>query len=166
MGSFEYFCVPPSISFRSWNVFSSIPKLWYSLTIPCVLLVVSDCSCPGVCAAPGTVSCGGAAAHQRVRGPGCLSASGGLSPPAAGAQPPGPTAACEAQRQPGWRALCPQGGLRAEEPAVGLCMCAQVSQGEPRAHTGPHAEMAVFWSALKGKPLCLSSSMMNSTEQL
>lgn len=73
---------------------------------------------PGVRAAPGSVSCGGSAAHQRVGGPGRVSASGRLQAAAAGAEPPGSPAACPAQRQPGRRALRPEGRLK-ERPSTG-----------------------------------------------
>lgn len=55
---------------------------------------------------------GGAAAHQRVRGSGGVSASGGLQAAAAGAQSPGGPAAGPTQRKPGRRALRPEGRLR------------------------------------------------------
>ncbi len=63
----------------------------------------------GVCAAPGSVSGGGSAAHQCVGGSGSVSASGSLQVAAAGAQPPGSPAASAAERQPGRRTLCPEG---------------------------------------------------------
>lgn len=47
----------------------------------------------GVCAAPGSVSGGGSAAHQCVGGSGCVSASGSLQTAAAGVQPSGSPAA-------------------------------------------------------------------------
>lgn len=71
---------------------------------------------PGVCAAPGSVSGGGSAAHQRVGGPGGVSASGSLQVTAAGAQPPGSPAAGPPQREPGWRALRPE--VRVKEDPV------------------------------------------------
>lgn len=75
----------------------------------------------GVCAAPGSVPGGGPAAHQRFGGPGRVSAPGGLQAAAAGAQPPGSAAASAPQRQPGRRALRPEGGLRAH-PARPSCL--------------------------------------------
>lgn len=74
----------------------------------------------GVRAAPGSVSGGGSAAHQCVRGSGGVSASGSLQVTAAGAQSPGGPAACPAQRQPGRRALRPEGRLK-EEPLQAIC---------------------------------------------
>jgi len=65
----------------------------------------------GVRAAPGSVSGGGSAARQRVRGPGGESASGSLQAAAAGAQPPGSPAARPPQRQPGRRPVRPEGRL-------------------------------------------------------
>lgn len=58
------------------------------------------------------MSGGGSAARQRVGGPGGVSAAGSLQVTAAGAQSPGSPAACPAQREPGRRALCPEGGLK------------------------------------------------------
>ena len=69
----------------------------------------------GFRAAPGSVSGGGAAAHQCVRGPGSVSTSRSLQVIAAGAQPPGSPAARPPQCQPGRCPLRPEGRLM-EEP--------------------------------------------------
>ena len=55
---------------------------------------------------------GGPAAGRCVRGPCGMPAPGGLQAAAAGAEPPGSPAAGPPQRQPGRRALCPEGRLR------------------------------------------------------
>lgn len=61
------------------------------------------------------MSGGGPAAHQRVGGPGGVSAPGSLQAAAAGAQPPGGPATHPHQREPGRRALQPEGRLK-EDP--------------------------------------------------
>lgn len=58
------------------------------------------------------MSGGGSAAHQRVGGPGGVSASGSLQVTAAGAEPPGSPAAYPHQREPGRRAVQPEGRLK------------------------------------------------------
>lgn len=79
-----------------------------SLFYLCCGVLLSKVHCPllpGVCAAPGSESCGGPAAHQCVRGSGHVSASGCVSSAAAGGQPSRHATAGQTQRQPGWRAL-------------------------------------------------------------
>lgn len=68
-----------------------------------------SCVPPGVGAAPGAVPGGGAAANHCVRGSGCVPPPGGLQAAAAGVKPPGGAAEGAPQRQPGRRAVRPQG---------------------------------------------------------